>query len=469
MINSAEIINFGHNLRFKPKYLFTPASEAELISILQNYQTYKIRVVGSRHAWSDAIQTEDVLIDLRLFNQVQIDTTTPTQVTVGAGCQLKTLLAQLNQQGLTLPTLGLITEQTIGGAIATATHGCGKHSLSHYVQSIRLACFDATGTQAQIIEISDGVALQAARCGLGCLGVVISVTLPCIPQYFIREKATPCATIAEVMALEAQSPLQQFFLIPHLWTYFVQERALADVTQRQGGAALYQIYWFCFMDVGLHLLIKTFAAILRSRGLIHLLFRSILPSLVFPNWVVTDRSDRLLVMEHELFRHFELEVFVLRSQLEEAVALVIDLLQVADDPTFQVAPESRTKLESVQLLGALDQIKGCYTHHYPICIRRVLPDDTLISMTASSTEDWYSLSFITYTEPRDNFMNLVDFLSKSLSQLFQARIHWGKWFPMSADQVGRSYPQLATFRAICRQYDPNGVFRNAFVTEKLGF
>ena len=34
----------------------------------------------------------------------------------------------------------------------------------------------------------------------------------------------------------------------------------------------------------------------------------------------------------------------------------------------------------------LDELRGMYTHHYPICIRRVLPDDTLISMTAMVAE-----------------------------------------------------------------------------------
>ena len=37
----------------------------------------------------------------------------------------------------TIPTMGLITQQTIAGAISTATHGSGKSSLSHFMVEIR--------------------------------------------------------------------------------------------------------------------------------------------------------------------------------------------------------------------------------------------------------------------------------------------------------------------------------------------
>ncbi len=53
--------------------------------------------------------------------------------------------------------------------------------------------------------------------------------------------------------------------------------------------------------------------------------------------------------------------------------------------------------------------------------------------------------------------------------LFNARLHWGKWCPIKAEQIASQYPHLPQFREISKQFDPNGVFRNAFVTETLGF
>ena len=308
MDKTPEISNFGHNVRFTPGRICGPRSETELLTILREHRHGHVRVIASRHAWSSLIETDDALIDMRYFSQIRIhELNGQACVTVGGGCQLKRLLKFLNHRGLTTPSVGLITEQTVAGATATGTHGSGKHSLSHYVVSLRIACFDESGKEPRIVSVTEGVDLQAARCSLGCLGVVVEVTLPCIPQYFVREKMTPKATIEEMLALEANSPLQQFFLVPHSWTYFAQERSVEPENHRSGFAAVYRVYWFLSLDVGMHLLIVFFAAWLRSRRLVRLLFGRIVPQTICPWWVVVDRSDRQLVMEHELFRHLELK------------------------------------------------------------------------------------------------------------------------------------------------------------------
>jgi FAD/FMN-containing dehydrogenase len=471
MSSTPLIKNFGRNLCFRPHYYYKPRNAAEILSILQQHRQDKVRVVGSRHAWSDGIQTPDVVVDLSNFQQVQIHPSHSDQsitVTIGAGCQIKTILAKLNAQGLTLPTIGLIAAQTIAGAIATGTHGSGNHSLSHYVQSVQIAGFDATGETAQIQTIVEGPDLLAARCSLGGLGIITAVTLPCVPQYWVQEKATPVETIEAAFALEARSPLQQFYLMPHLWRYVVQERSIPALPQPQGMPWLYRLYWLLNLDLGLHLLIMLFANVLRRRSLVHWLFRSLMPRMLLPNWVVVDRSDRQLIMKHELFRHFELEAFVPRSSVIAASHFITDILQLADDATHKLTEPTTLLLSENGLDASAQTLGGTFTHHYPICFRRVLPDATLLSMTAGAIEDWYAISFITYVQPRDDFQAVAEFLARSLFVLFQARIHWGKWFPLGHTEVAQQYPRLAEFVAIRDRDDPKGVFRNQFIADKLG-
>ena len=464
----SEISNFGNNVRFRPASLVSPKDEAELLNVLQSNRAGRIRVMGSKHAWSNAIETDGVLLDMRHFSHIQIhERNGPPFVTVGAGCQIKTLLAALNARGLTTPSVGLITEQTIAGATATGTHGSGKHSLSHYVHSVRIACFDTTGESAQIVNVTEGDALKAARCSLGCMGVVVEITLPCIPQYFVEEKITPKSTIEEMLSLESESPLQQFFLMPHAWTFFAQQRKVALKPCRSGGAALYRIYWFLTLDLGLHLLILLCGVWLRSRRLLHFLFRTVVPWSIFPRWVTSDRSDRQLVMEHELFRHLEEEIFVRRSMVIDASHFVTDILKLADDSRHALSSSTLSQLEAIDAVQPAQSLGGCFTHHYPICFRRILPDDTLISMTSGSGEDWYSISMVTYAEPRDDFFRVARFLAETMILLFNARLHWGKWCPVTSDQIEQQYPELPTFRTICRRFDPNGVFRNKFANETL--
>src|SRR5262245_40520612 len=114
------IVNFGQNIRFTPRKFYAPRTEGELLEILNAHRSGQIRVVASRHAWSEAIVSADALIEMRHFNQVRLhERDGETFATVGGGCQIKHLLARLNQAGLTTPSVGLITEQTIAGAIST--------------------------------------------------------------------------------------------------------------------------------------------------------------------------------------------------------------------------------------------------------------------------------------------------------------------------------------------------------------
>ena len=164
-MEQAKIVqNFGHNLRFKPSHFYSPINKDELIDILEKHKSGKIRVVASKHSWSNLIETEDVLINMSHFDYVKIqENNHETSVTVGAGCKVKKLLADLNRKGLTIPSVGLIDQQTIAGATATGTHGSGKHSLSHYIESLQLACFNENGKSAQIVDINEGVVTSGGK------------------------------------------------------------------------------------------------------------------------------------------------------------------------------------------------------------------------------------------------------------------------------------------------------------------
>src|SRR6185369_9179052 len=155
---------------------------------------------------------------------------------------------------VTMPTLGLITEQTIAGAIATATHGSGRHSLSHYIAEVRAAAYDPVSGEARINTWNEGSALLAARCAVGCMGVVLSVRFRCVPKYEVEETIVACASIDEALTGEAEYPLQQFYLVPYHWRYFAQRRrACVEYRERRSlGARLYRAWWFLAIDVGLH-------------------------------------------------------------------------------------------------------------------------------------------------------------------------------------------------------------------------
>ncbi|MDE2803619.1 MAG: FAD-binding protein [Gemmatimonadota bacterium] len=467
-----DLTNFGRNIRFEPRRRYAPRTDDEILQILNDHRGGTIRVVGAGHSWNPGIESQDVLIDLKHIRHMHVNTDR-TCVTAGAGVRIGALLKHLSRRRLTLPSLGLIDRQTIAGAVATGTHGSGRHSMSHYVERMRIACYGADGT-ATVRTVDSGATLRAARCPVGALGVVLEVTLPCVPQYYVRERCRWRPGLDAVLEREAEAPLQQFYIMPHAWTYLAHERRVAATNRRAGGAALYRVYWLTLIDVLLHVCVKFCASLMRSRRLVHVLYRRLLPAFIFPRWRVTDRSDRQLLMRHDLFRHLEMEVFVPREHLAAAVDFVGEVLRAADDEDHELSPAVRSEVDSLGAGAALKGLRGSFVHHYPICVRRVRPDDTLISMASChgmEGQGWYAISLITLTEPRERFLRVAAFLAGAMASLFGARLHWGKWFPLDAGleggQVVRCYPGLAAFREICDEFDPRGVFRNEFARRTL--
>lgn len=439
-----------------------------MLRILNEHRTGTVRVVGAGHSWNGGIETPDALLDLRHLRRIRVHPDR-RRISVGGGCRIADLLAHLARRGLTLPSIGLIARQTVAGATATGTHGSGRHSMSHYVESMRIACYGADG-EAEVRTVDSGQALRAARCSVGALGVVVGVTLKCVPQYYVRERCVWRPDPDAILANQSAAPLQQFYLIPHTWAYLEHERSVAADNRRSGGAMLYRAYWLTVIDVLLHLGVKLTASLLRSRCLVDVLYRHLLPACIFPKWRVTDRSDRQLLMRHDLFRHLEMEVFVPRGKLRPALDFVAEVLRAADSADYEVSRSVHDRIRTLDMQDALENIRGSYSHHYPICVRCIRPDDTLISMASChgiEEQDWYAISLITFTEPRLPFRNAARFLATAMTRSLGARLHWGKWHPLDADQIEESYPGLAPLRAICAQFDPQGVFRNRFLEQTM--
>lgn len=461
--------NFGHNQELTPSAAYTPVEEKEVLEILERHHGDRIRAIGRLHSWSEAAVTDSVLLDLRRLDSVELQTDGDQLVaTVGAGCQIKRVLKELGRQGATLPSLGLITEQTIAGAISTGTHGSGRHSMSHYVVAVRIARYDASSGKPMIEEITDGEQLQAARCSLGSLGIILSVKIRCRPAYKVEEHFREYLAVSDILAAEASFPIQQFYLIPWRWSYFSQQRR-EDDRPRSRLAGLYRLYWLLVMDLGMHLLILAMTRVFRSRRLTRFALRRVVPLFLIRNWKVIDDSSAMLVMKHEAFRHIEIELFVRRDQLADALSFSQDVIKLAGGSASSLSSDNQRRIEQIGMQESLTSLQKQYFHHYPICVRRILSDDTLISMASGEGEEWYSLSFISYAQPKDRggFSQFASFMARSMSQLFGARPHWGKVCPLEVSELTSLYPRFDSFRRHCNSLDPAGAFRNNWTAALL--
>lgn len=466
------IANFGGNQRWRT-LRYRPADEAEVLEILRRHAHQRIRAVGSLHSWSELAVCEEVALDLSGFQDVALSEHDKVTIArAGAGCRVQTLLDRLRALGgRTLPTLGVIKKQTVAGAVSTGTHGSGMQSLSHFVIGARAAAFDPDTGEPRIFEYRGGDALRAARCGLGCMGVLLSLELATVRIYQLEERMLRRAKLDEVLGAYADFPLTQFALVPYAWSYLCFERRareFARLSLRERSKALFwRFYNSLWIDVAFHLFVKT-AVALGPRAV--RLFLRCTPSLSLKGRRIDD-AERVLTMGHHYFRHEEMEFFVPQSRLGEALEVLRCATDIFAGTTEGVGGQLQKTLHAHGLYTELLMRRGSYTHHYPYSIRRLLPEDALVSMGSSLTEPVFSISVFTYSAPyeRDAYYAFSAWLARCMHALFDARLHWGKHFPLGPDEIARAYPGLDAFRQACRAVDPEGAFRRGYAGRLLGF
>jgi hypothetical protein len=458
-----------------------------VLKVLNQFKGRSIRCIGRLHSWSQVLDSPDVLLDLSSLDWVQPNHSHVLSVNVGAGCQIKRLLAELEEKTeWTLPSIGFITEQTIAGAISTGTHGTGRHSLSHYVIGLRLARYDHQTGDAIIVDITDGDELRAARCSLGCLGVILSITMQCRLKYVIEEHFREYEQLDDVLAAENEYPLQQFYLVPWRWSYIAQHRRESE-SMSSKVIWLYRWYRFLVIDVCMHLLILLVVHLLSFQVAVKAVFRWLAPACVIRNWRVVGPSSSQLVMKHDLFRHVEIEFFVQRPRLPGALAFLKKTLVASACLQGKADSEFRDQLSESKSSEDFAKLRGRYCHHFPICVRKILPDDTLVSMASNAgigyengsgvenrtgllvNETWYSITLTNYDrgQRRKRFEELAAILAKSMMCLFDARLHWGKLCPLPTAALRSRYPAFNDFRQLCDLVDKDGVFRNQWTMSLL--
>jgi FAD/FMN-containing dehydrogenase len=136
-----------------------------------------LRPVGSGHSFSGLVPSDGTLVASDLLSGVISTDAERLQAEVWAGTRLHQLGPLLEARDQALPNLPDMAYPTLGGALATSTHGTGPRfgSLSTFVDRLVLAT-----PSGELLECSperNAEVFHAARCSLGALGVLTRVRL----------------------------------------------------------------------------------------------------------------------------------------------------------------------------------------------------------------------------------------------------------------------------------------------------
>mmetsp|Transcript_17706 Transcript_17706/g.29540 ORF Transcript_17706/g.29540 Transcript_17706/m.29540 type:complete len:494 (-) Transcript_17706:302-1783(-) len=176
--------NWSANVTYGCTSYHEPESIEELQRVVRDHR--RVRVVGTRHSFSNVADTDGALISLqrmpKVFGCGQGVSGQPT-ITCSAGTTCAELSKAAREAGLALPTLASLPHISIAGAIATATHGSGV-SVGNFASMLKAAEYvNATGTLLKARRGSER--LQGLL--LGGIGVVTTVSLVAERTFRVRQ------------------------------------------------------------------------------------------------------------------------------------------------------------------------------------------------------------------------------------------------------------------------------------------
>jgi xylitol oxidase len=176
--------NWAGNHRYRAERLHRPATVEELREVVAT--AARVRVLGSRHSFSDIADSVELVTLDDLPPDVVVDRAAGT-VSLPAGLRYGELAEALHAEGVALANLASLPHISVGGAVATATHGSGdaNGNLATAVAGLELVT-----SSGELLTAGRGDAdFDGLVVGLGALGAVTRITLDVEPAYRVRQRA----------------------------------------------------------------------------------------------------------------------------------------------------------------------------------------------------------------------------------------------------------------------------------------
>ncbi len=429
----AEWRNWAGDQRCVPTRIERPRDRGDLIESVKRAadQGLTVRAVGSGHSFTDAACTGGVMFEMGGLDRVLDVQREAGLVRVEAGIGLRALSELIWGHGLALENLGDIDKQTVSGAVATGTHGTGSRfrSISSQIEAMELILPD--GTLLEVSATAEPDLLQAARVGLGALGVIATLTLRTVPPFTIRRTDSPqplSETLERLDELADGSDHFEFYVFPHTDVALLRQSERTDEPPDPRHPAI---------EFGQEVILENWVmgAIARTGRRLP----SKVPRLAhfvasrLGRSVKVDRSYRVFA-SRRIVRFTEMEYAIPRQHATEAIPRVLEAAERADPPVG-----------------------------FPIEVRFVAGDDSMLS-TAHDTDTCYIAVHQYQGMAWESYFRSVE----SIMDSYGGRPHWGKRHFQTAVTLAERYPRFADFLAARKRLDPEGTFRNQYLDRVLG-
>ncbi len=406
--------NWAGNITFGTARLHTPTSLEQLQHVVA--ASSRVRAIGTGHSFNPIADTIGNQVCLASMPNMCVVDTQRSTVTVGAGMRYGELADRLQDTGYALAALGSLPHISVGGAIATGTHGSGDSvgSLATAVSALQIVTSD--GSLLATSRETAGEEFRGAVIALGALGIVTTVTLDVVPSFEVRQWVYDDLPVAAV-----HDHAEEVFASAYSVSLFTDWRS----------DSFRQVWLKQRLD-------ECDVREPRMRWLGATLADG--PRHPIAGMPVENTTEQLGVPGpwHARLPHFRREF----------------------------TPSSGDELQSEYLLprehmaGALAALGRARDRFAPLVqvseVRTVAGDDLWLS--PSYGRDTVAIHF-TWRPDAVAVTRVLDIVERQLEPFFP-RPHWGKLFTNPSDGLASRYDRSSDFTALMRRHDPTGKFRN---------
>jgi FAD-linked oxidoreductase len=396
-------------------------------------QRLPVKAVGAGHSFTGIAVAPGVLLELDdLTGLVSVDVERG-RVTLLAGTRLHQIPRLLAPYGLAMENLGDIDRQSIAGAISTGTHGTGARFGGIAAQVVGATLVTASGDLLRVGEDENPEMLPAVALGLGALGILVEVTLQCVPAFVLHAVERPESLDDVLRTLEDRVAAEdhfEFYWFPHT------DRAMTKTNTRLPESAPRHPLppvgrWIddTLVGSGLHQVACTTGRAVPA--LVPAINR--LSAKVWGDREFTDASARVFATSRSVrFREMEYAL-----------------------PAGNVRP-------AFQALRALVDERG-WRIGFPVEVRFAAADDRWLSTAHDRASGYIAVHRYWREDPTEYFEAVEEIMLR-----FDGRPHWGKMHTLGADILRARYPRFDDFVALRERLDPERLFRNAYLERVLG-
>lgn len=419
--------SWNDNLVYNYKNLYKITSEQELQDVIST--TDKIRFFGTKQSSADIAAGVESLIDISEFNNIIGYDDAERTITVQSGIILGDMLEAIEAKGWCIPCLPDINTITIGGALATGTHGTSGKLLSEYMTSCRLVLADGSIKE---VNAQDEL-MDAVRVSLGVLGVMSTITFACEPIFTLHLKEGPEDDSEWLPKIKERLKEHDFLRI--LWLPHTDKGYVITGDKIDPNTEVKE-------DLGPKYL-------KHRRSASKILYKY---THVFP-WI-TAIANKLL------YRGFFSSTKEHKGSLYQATVTksrgsTLELAEwtIALDKFPDVFKELKTEINKWSNKSFI---------HIPMDVRFVYKDNSWLSYAYKA--DTVTMGCVSRNAATADTYEAF----KSIEKIFLkhgGKPHWGKRFMAKDQELGKVYDKLEDFKALRSKLDPTNKLLNPYLTQ----